>query len=131
LNYKIILKFIGFLLFIEAAAVLISLGVGLLSGETDARPYLYTVVTCLVSGVTALILSFKGNPSFSKKEGFLIVTLGWIIMSLFGSLPYIFSGTIPRLTDAFFETMSGFTTTGSSIVDDIAANPGRWDHPVV
>jgi trk system potassium uptake protein TrkH len=111
------------LLFIEGAAVLISMGVALLSGETDVRPYLYTVMACLLSGLTALFLSLKGNPSFSKKEGFLIVTLGWIILSLFGSLPYIFSGTIPRLTDAFFETMSGFTTTGSSIVDDIESFP--------
>jgi trk system potassium uptake protein len=123
LNFKIILKFIGLLLFIEGAAVLISMGVALLSGESYVWPYIYTVLACLLAGSIALLLSLKGNPSFSKREGFLIVTLGWILMSLFGSLPYIFSGTIPRLTDAFFETMSGFTTTGSSIVDNIDSFP--------
>src|SRR3990167_9558451 len=63
------------------------------------------------------------NREIKKREGYLIVSLGWIVMSLFGTLPFIIYGSIPSFTDAFFETMSGFTTTGASILTDIEALP--------
>src|SRR5690606_36708143 len=63
------------------------------------------------------------SKEVQKKEGYIIVTFGWIFMSLIGALPYIFTGAIPRFTDAFFETMSGYTTTGASILTDIEIIP--------
>jgi len=66
---------------------------------------------------------YKIRKEFTKKDGFLIVTLGWIFMSIFGSLPYFLSGSIPDFTNAFFETISGYTTTGASILDDIESLP--------
>ena len=59
----------------------------------------------------------------SRKDGYIVVTLIWVIFSLFGTLPYLLSGAIPDFTDAFFETMSGFSTTGSTILEDIEALP--------
>ena len=73
-----------------------------------------------------LILYFFNKPNstnIQKKEGYLIVTLGWLTLSFTGMLPYLFSGAIPSLTDAFFETMSGYSTTGSSILTDIESMP--------
>lgn len=75
-----------------------------------------------IGGTTAL-LTLKYKEDVRKREGYLIVALGWIIMSLFGSLPYYLSGAIPDYTDAFFETMSGFTTTGATILNDIDTLP--------
>ena len=63
------------------------------------------------------------NSEIKKRDGYLIVVGGWLFMTLFGSLPYLISGSIPDLTNAFFETMSGFTTTGSTILDDIESLP--------
>ena len=63
------------------------------------------------------------NSEIKKRDGYLIVVLGWLFMTIFGSLPYIISGSIPTITNAFFETMSGFTTTGSTILNDIESLP--------
>ena len=63
------------------------------------------------------------NSEIKKRDGYLIVVGGWIFMTLFGSLPYLVSGSIPNITNAFFETMSGFTTTGSTILNDIESLP--------
>ena len=69
-------------------------------------------------------------PDVTKREGYLIVVLGWLLMVGFSMLPYLLSGAIPSLTDAFFETMSGMTTTGASILTDIEAMPQQATSPV-
>ena len=79
---------------------------------------LAAIVTMLV-GVMAMFYTRGHRKEVKRKEGYIIVTFGWLIMSISGVLPYIFSGTIPSLTNAFFETISGYTTTGASILDDI------------
>ncbi len=78
-------------------------------------------VTALVGSLAVVLTKF--NRDLRPKEGFAIVTLGWVVFSVFGSLPFLFSGTIPDFTNAFFETMSGFTTTGATILTDIEALP--------
>lgn len=123
MNYKIVLRFIGKLLAIEAAALFVSMLVALISGEYELRPYIFTILACLFAGSLAMLFSREANPAFSKREGFLIVTLSWALFSLFGSLPYMISNTIPNFADAYFETMSGFTTTGASVVDNIESFP--------
>ena len=84
----------------------------------------------LLAGIVTLTLGLllrfatKGfKKSIKKREGYLVVSLGWVTMSLSGALPYMFSGAIPTFTDAFFETMSGYTTTGASILNDIEIMP--------
>lgn len=83
---------------------------------------LASIVTMFL-GVFAMFATRGHEKEVKRKEGYLIVTFGWIIMSLSGMLPYLFSGAIPGVTNAFFETISGYTTTGASIVDDIEALP--------
>ncbi len=83
---------------------------------------LAAIVTMFI-GVLAMFFTRGHDKEVSRKEGYIIVTFGWIIMSASGVLPYLFSGAIPNITNAFFETMSGYTTTGASIVDNIEILP--------
>ena len=80
-------------------------------------------VTTLIVGTIAMYLTRGHKKEVKRKEGYIIVAFGWIIMSASGVLPYILSGSIPGITNAFFETMSGYTTTGASILDDIESMP--------
>lgn len=80
-------------------------------------------ITTLFIGVTAMYFTRGHKKEVKRKEGYIIVTFGWIVMSISGMLPYLFSGAIPSITNAFFETISGYTTTGASILDDIEALP--------
>lgn len=83
---------------------------------------LAAIVTMLI-GVLAMFFTRGHDKEVNRKEGYIIVTFGWIIMAASGVLPYLFSGAIPNITNAFFETMSGYTTTGASIIDDIEILP--------
>ena len=123
MNVKIIFRVLGLLLIVEGLFMLISMGVALLFDDGDARAFIYSSLICILPGL--IIFAFtKGNTrNVSKRDGFLIVTLVWMVFSFFGSLPYVFSGAIPNYTNAFFETMSGFTTTGSSILENIEEMP--------
>ena len=124
MNLKIILKIIGFLLILNGLAMLTALPFSIYYRSND-------LTAILTSGLgTALLgciiwFSIKTDPDedISKRDGYLIVTLGWIASSLVGTLPYMIHGSIPSFTDAFFETMSGFTTTGATILKDIEAVP--------
>ena len=78
-------------------------------------------IVTLLLGVLTMFYTQDHEKEVKRKEGYIIVTLGWIVMSASGVLPYIFSGAIPSITDAFFETISGYTTTGASIIEDIEA----------
>lgn len=123
MNHKIIFRVLGFLLVVEGVAMLFALGVALIYGEHDIQAF------CISSGINlgigGLIVLGTSNTKkdIGKREGFIIVSMVWIIFSFFGCLPYIFSGSIPSFTDAFFETMSGFSTTGSSVLNNIEALP--------
>lgn len=80
-------------------------------------------ITTVLSGVLAMFFTLGHRKEVQRKEGYIIVTFGWLVMSASGVLPYIFSGAIPGITNAFFETISGYTTTGASILDDIESLP--------
>lgn len=93
-------------------------------GSGDIKSFLYSIVAGLVlSGV--LFLGGRGADynDLSIKDGFVVVSLSWIIVSVVGALPYYLYGTVPTFTDAFFEAVSGFTTTGASVLSNIEANP--------
>ena len=113
---------LGIVLMIEAALLVIPLIVSVIYGDGCDRYFSVTAVICLFSGLLLYFLSNK-NRNFYAREGFIIVALGWILISFFGALPFFFSGAIPSLTDALFETVSGFTTTGATILTDIEALP--------
>ena len=123
MNIKIIIRVLGFLIFVEGVAMLFALAVSLIYGENDTNAFLISAgINLFVGGVIAWLTNGV-NKDIGKREGFIIVALVWVVFSFFGSLPYILSGSIPNFTNAFFETISGFTTTGSSILSDIEALP--------
>lgn len=123
INYKVILNFIGFLLILDGLAMMIGIPFSLYYGDNDVMVLLLTGSGISVSGFFLYYFTKNTSKEITKREGYIVVTLGWIVMSFFGALPFIFHGSIPSLTDAFFETMSGFTTTGASILNDIEAVP--------
>ena len=119
---KAIFRIIGFLLLFEALSLLICIPVALYYGE-PTEYLLHSVAAMVVSGSFFAYVCRKAGRNVSRKDGYIVVTVIWIIFSLFGSLPYMLSGYIPSFTDAFYETMSGFTTTGSSILSNIESLP--------
>jgi len=124
INIRLVLHTIGSLLFFEAAFMLIAAAVSYIYGEPDFHSLLLSFGITL--GVALLFYFSKKEEHqqyLKKREGYLIVALIWIVFSVFGSLPFFMSGYIPRYTDAFFETMSGFTTTGATILNDVEILP--------
>lgn len=121
LNFSVIIRFLGILLMIVSGFMAISISWSLYYDETNAVNALaISSVITFFSGLILYFLSRKHNlTNIGKKEGYLIVTLTWVSISAFGALPMVISGAIPSYTDAFFETISGFTTTGATVLDDI------------
>jgi len=123
INVQAIIRVIGFLLMIEGLFMFTGLPFSLYYYEEGSLALLYSGLITMFTGGVMWFSTRKHPGSIAKKEGYVIVSLTWIIISLFGTLPFIFSGAIPNFTNAFFETMSGFTTTGASILSDIEALP--------
>ena len=122
-NIKFILKILGSLLIVESLFFILAIPVDLYYQENTYIHFLTSAFIALSLGTTGIILGRNARPTIGKREGSLIVTLTWIIFSAVGMLPYLFTGSIPRVADAFFETMSGFTTTGSTILNNIESLP--------
>ncbi|MCB8999435.1 MAG: TrkH family potassium uptake protein [Bacteroidales bacterium] len=99
--------------------MLLVVPVSLIYNEQDYSSFIFAGLIAVVSGGLPWLLTRKSKLSISKKDGYIIVTAAWLLFSLFGALPFVIGGGIPSFTDAFFETMSGFTTTGASILNDI------------
>jgi trk system potassium uptake protein TrkH len=118
LNFRLIFRFFGTLLLVETVALLSAALISFLYNE-NANHFLITAGISLFFGLAGIIAGIKASPLIGRREGSLLVTFVWIVFSLFGLLPYWISGSIPSFTDAFFETISGFTTTGASILNNI------------
>jgi len=123
LNRKLIYRIMGFLLLVETAMLLGSAGVSFFYGEEDLQSFLFTSLFTVGFGVPLMVAGGKAEKQLSRRDGYVIVSLAWLLVSFFGMIPYYHSGYIPDITNAFFESMSGFTSTGSSILDDIEALP--------
>ncbi len=123
INFKLISYFIGLLLFVESGFLSLSLCVSAFYGGSDTSAFLFTILITLFFGAVLLYGGKNYNNDMRKREGFLIVSLTWILFSLFGSLPFLISGSIPVFTNAFFESISGFTGCGASILNDIESLP--------
>ena len=123
INFKIVYKILGSLLFLEALMMLTCLGIALYFGEEDTFAFLVSIVVTVLCGI---ILGYKGRNAeniMSRRDSYLIVTLTWTVFSLFGTIPFMVGGYLHSFTDAYFETMSGFTTTGATIIDDVECLP--------
>ncbi|OGU47100.1 MAG: potassium transporter [Ignavibacteria bacterium GWB2_36_8] len=124
MDFKVILHIIGFLLLLTGSLMFTAIPFSIYYKTDDIPAILISGISTSFFGFMLWFLTRKNdNREIKKREGYLIVSLGWIVMSLFGTLPFIIYGSIPSFTDAFFETMSGFTTTGASILTDIEALP--------
>ncbi|MTI81721.1 MAG: TrkH family potassium uptake protein [Firmicutes bacterium] len=118
MNIKLVLRTMGLLLLCEAAAMLPSLAISYIYKGNDFLAFIFSIL--IVGAVGGVLATTKPETlKVGKREGFLIATLGWLLLAVFGTLPFIISGELPHPADAFFETMSGFTTTGASVIDDI------------
>ncbi|MCI7813148.1 MAG: TrkH family potassium uptake protein [Lachnospiraceae bacterium] len=120
MNYSIIGYIIGWVLNLEAGLMVPALVTALIYREKAGWAFLLAMLLCLLIGLPLTVRKPK-NRIFYTKEGFVTVALCWIAMSIMGALPFWFSGEIPSLIDAIFETVSGFTTTGASILNDVEA----------
>ena len=123
INFKIIYKILGSLLFLEAFMMLTCLGIALYYGEEDTFAFLVSIVVTVLCGI---LLGYKGRNAeniMSRRDSYLVVTLTWTLFSLFGTIPFLVGGYLNSFTDAFFETMSGFTTTGATIIDNVECLP--------
>lgn len=123
INFGAVLRVISFLLIFESLFMLSGIFVAWYYEEPLYYIFLSFFITAFVGFVLWYFFGRKKKTNIGKREGYLVVSLSWVIISLFGSLPYLISGAIPSFTDAFFETISGFTTTGASILNDIEALP--------
>ena len=122
MNYRMVLKTVGRLLQAEALFMLLPLAVSIYFKENIL--YVYGIVIAIMGAVGTLMTLPKVNHRrIYAREGFVIVALSWILLSIFGALPFVISGAIPSFVDALFETVSGFTTTGASILKDIESLP--------
>ena len=119
MNYPLISQILGRVLAIEGALMVIPMIVSLIYHES-ILPFVYTIL--VIAAVSAVLLRFRpSSRDLYALEGFVVVALAWIVMSAVGALPFMFSGEITNFIDAFFETVSGFTTTGATIVNDVEA----------
>ncbi|MBE6750038.1 MAG: TrkH family potassium uptake protein [Ruminococcaceae bacterium] len=123
MNRKIILFLVGRIVLLESALLALPLLCSLIYGEKCTFAFLITIAIAIAVGIVLTLLGKTTNRTFFAKEGFVIVAFAWIMLSIIGALPFTLSGYIPSFIDAFFETVSGFTTTGASILTDVEALP--------
>jgi trk system potassium uptake protein TrkH len=123
LNYKIIFHFFGLLCLFNGGFMLLSTIISLIYKDGVTLELLSAGLLILVLGGALMFFTKEHKKELNKRDGYIVVAFGWIVMALSGTLPYVITGAIPDFTNAFFETMSGYTTTGASILNDIEAIP--------
>ena len=119
INTKMIARIMGALFFIEAGFLILCSFLAVYYTESDLSAFLTSTAITVGAGIIASLTGKNAEKKISRRDGYVIVTFAWVFFSLFGMLPFYLSGYIPCITDAFFETMSGFTTTGASILNNI------------
>lgn len=123
INHQLICKVLGQLLFLEAVLLMVSLGVSIGYQEDDVFAFLVTIFITIGAGLALKWRGHNADNSMSRRDAYLVVSLAWIVFSFFGTFPFLISGYIHSFTDAYFETMSGFTTTGATIIDNVEVLP--------
>jgi len=123
MNFSMIIYLLGWILNFEALFLVIPTITAIIYGESEVISFLITIGICLLFGLLITFLKKPRKKTIYAREGFVIVALSWIVLSIFGALPFFFSGCIPSFIDAVFETVSGFTTTGATILSDVESLP--------
>lgn len=123
INFRFITQLMGRLILIESFFLFLCAVIAFFYQESDFWAFTFSAIfTAIAGGIMTYTIPVK-ERILARRDGYFLVTVVWLIFSIFGALPYIMGGTIPSFVDAFFETMSGFTTTGSSILNDIESLP--------
>ena len=122
-SYRFVAYLIGLLLAFESILLLACCCVSMIYGERDLMSFIVSFAVCLSVSAILLVYGRRRKCAMSRNEGYIVVALSWVFFSVFGMVPYLWGGFIPNITDAFFETMSGFTTTGATILDNIESMP--------
>ncbi len=122
MNYRMIANILGWLMIFESIFLAVPMITAVVYWESTFWVFLGTAAFCLAAGL--VITRFKpGNTTLYAREGFVIVSLSWIVLSLFGAVPFVLSGAIPSFIDALFEAVSGFSTTGATVINDVESMP--------
>ena len=122
-NNKIIIHFFGLLLLFNGGFMLLAALLSFMYSDGATNQLVLSGISVLVIGFLAMIFTKNHSEEMTKRQGYIVVAFGWIVMALSGTLPYILTGSITNFTNAFFETISGYTTTGASILTDIEVLP--------
>ena len=123
LNFKIIYRFLGITAILNGLFMWLAVPFSLYFKEDQAFGILNAGIITITIGSLLFFFNKPNSKNIQAKEGYLIVTLGWLMLTSTGMLPYLLTGAISSITDAFFETISGYSTTGSSILTDIESMP--------
>jgi trk system potassium uptake protein TrkH len=123
MDFRVVFFVLSFLSLCLAGTLLVPLGIALAYGEAEASAFLYAFLVCGGTGLAGWVLFRSERKEFGHREGFAIVGLGWVLVCLFGALPYIFAGTFSSVVNACFESTSGFTTTGATVIENIESLP--------
>ena len=118
MNYKVIKQVLGWVIGLEGAFMLLPLICAVIYREPCVKVFAICMAICIAIG-SLMIISTPKNKAMYAKEGFVIVALSWILISVFGALPFVISGAVPDWSEALFETVSGFSTTGASVINDV------------
>ena len=122
MNWRLITKIMGFLLFIEAGLLMICQIVSWMYGE-GIRGFVPSIAIAAVLGAVGVVVGLNSGSKMGRKDGYIVVSMVWVLFSVIGMLPFLMEGCVPDVASAFFETMSGFTSTGATILDQIDTLP--------
>lgn len=123
INLKLIYKVVGALLFQEAILMCVCAIMALCYGDEDSLPFIGSVIITAFFGFIFKYFGRNADNRLSRRDSYLLVTMIWVVFSLFGTLPFMLGGYLSSFSDAYFEAMSGFTTTGATIIDDVESLP--------
>jgi len=123
LNYKIIFHFFGLLLLCNGGFMMLSSLISAIYKDGVGLELVLSGVLIVLIGIFLMVFTRDHKKEMNKREGYMVVAFGWLVMTFSGTLPYVLTGTIPNFTNAFFETISGYTTTGATILNDIEIVP--------
>ncbi len=122
MNFSSIAHVIGVLLIVTGSSMSLPIACSIYYQENDLYPFLYSALTTLSIGIPMLWI-FRKENELTVRDGFFIAVIGWLFVSAFSALPFVLHGSIPSFTDAFFEMISGYTTTGATILTNIESLP--------
>lgn len=122
INWRLIAKVLGFLLFIEAGLLMLCQAVSWIYGE-GVKAFSLSILASLLLGTTGVFIGRNAGKKMGRKDGYIVVSLVWVLFTIIGMFPFLCDGSIPDVSSAFFETMSGFTSTGATIIDDLDSMP--------